>query len=297
VIVSEYVDVKISSSNFNWYKEKGYVFSKNDIIKVKVSDLTHGSSTRIDVKCEVCGVVKTIQVNNYNNQLKKHNFYACQKCNSKKCVLTSIDRYGCSFPFFQNLESIKKTKETLMRKYGVDNISKVDFIRYDRHLLMKENTQDYNNIIQEKYGMNVSKLDWVKDKKKQTTMKNYGVENPTQNSKIFEKAQITGKKIKLHKLGLYYRGTYEKDFLDFCLSNNIEVESGITIKYNYNNKKKVYYSDFYIPIKNLIVEIKSSYYYSKYLELNELKKNETIKTGYNHIFIIDKDYTQFLTMF
>ena len=65
-------------------------------------------------------------------------------------------------------------------------------------------------------------------------------------------------------------------------------------KYLWNSKNKVYHSDFFIPSKNLIVEIKSSYYYEKYSEINEAKRKETLKIGYNHIFIIDKDYTQFL---
>jgi hypothetical protein len=61
-----------------------------------------------------------------------------------------------------------------------------------------------------------------------------------------------------------------------------------------NGKIKVYFSDFFIPEINTVIEIKSSYYYNKYLKLNKIKKNETIKAGYNHLFIIDKDYTQLL---
>lgn len=43
---------------------------------------------------------------------------------------------------------------------------------------------------------------------------------------------------------------------------------------------------------NLIIEIKSNYYYEKYKELNIIKKLETIKQGYMYIIIIDKEYEE-----
>jgi len=52
-------------------------------------------------------------------------------------------------------------------------------------------------------------------------------------------------------------------------------------------------SDFFLPDYNLIVEIKSTYWYNKKLENNIKKHTECIKQGYNHIFIIDKEYDNF----
>ena len=52
-------------------------------------------------------------------------------------------------------------------------------------------------------------------------------------------------------------------------------------------------SDFYIKKLDLICEIKSSYYYNKYLEQNLLKE-EYSKKEHNFIFIVDKDYTKLL---
>ena len=293
MIVSKITKIKISSSNYKWYVEKNYgPFNKGDIIDVDVEDLTHGSSGRVDVQCEKCKSINNIQFNNYNNQLKKHNFYVCQKCNFEKAKKTNKIKYGCISPL-TNADVKEKSKQTMIKKYGVDNISKVDFIREDRSESMKKNTKDYNDIIINKYGCNVSKLDWIKEKKRETTLKHWGVDNPSQNVELFEKSQKSGKKIKLHEIGLWYRGTYEKDFLDYCLVNKIEVKKGPTIKFNYNNKNKYYHSDYFIPEKNLIIEIKSYYYYHKFKELNDIKREETIKNGYNHIFIIDKDYTHF----
>ena len=105
---------------------------------------------------------------------------------------------------------------------------------------------------------------------------------------VFEKNQISSCLLKTHDLtGLKYRGTYEKDFLDYCINNNISIESGMTIKYFFDNKAKVYYPDFYLKSLNLIIEIKSNYIYEKDLQKNLAKQKSCLDQGYNFIFIID----------
>jgi hypothetical protein len=142
----------------------------------------------------------------------------------------------------------------------------------------------------DKYGVdNPSKSEEVKNKKIKTCLINNGVENPSQNADIFERSQKSGKKIKLHECGLMYRGTYEKDFLDFCFLNKINVQKGPTIEYIYNDRKKYYHSDFLLTDTNTICEIKSSYYYYLYLDKN-LEKEKYSKMSYNFLFILDKKY-------
>jgi hypothetical protein len=199
MIVSTKIEVKINSRNFNWYLEKGYgPFKKGDIIIIDSIDLTYGSAYRVDAKCKSCSEIISVKMNNYYHQVKKHNFYVCQKCNFQKVKITNKDRYGeeCALRTEKN---IIQSKEKMLEIYGVDNISKLDDIRNERSLFMKEKTEEYNKIIKEKYGDNVSKLDWIKEKKKNTCIKNWGVENPMQNKEIFEKSQISGKKIKKHE--------------------------------------------------------------------------------------------------
>jgi len=58
-------------------------------------------------------------------------------------------------------------------------------------------------------------------------------------------------------------------------------------------KHKHYYPDFYIPKYNLIIEIKSNYIYNLQKKLNEKKKKETIKAGYNYIILKEKNYEPF----
>ena len=92
--------------------------------------------------------------------------------------------------------------------------------------------------------------------------------------------------------GLFYRGTYELDFIKFCEKNKIIIEKPSKIEYIINNEEHYYFPDFFIPIYNLIIEVKSSYYYKLNENINILKKEYTINSGYNFLFIMDKDYTE-----
>ena len=71
-----------------------------------------------------------------------------------------------------------------------------------------------------------------------------------------------------------------------------DIQRGPSIRYIYNGKNKVYHSDFYIPSKNLVVEIKSSWVLKIDIEVEE-KKKATIANGFNYIMILDKNYKDF----
>jgi len=67
----------------------------------------------------------------------------------------------------------------------------------------------------------------------------------------------------------------------------------VSVKYLYDNKNKIYHSDFFIKEINLIVEIKSDYHYNLNLDKNILKRESCLNNKYDFIFIINKDYTEF----
>ena len=144
-----------------------------------------------------------------------------------------------------------------------------------------------------KYGYKnpIQNID-VLNKSKKTMFLKYGVEYPMQNIELHTKQQKSGYLLKIHdETKLYYRSSYEKDFLDFCIKNNISVEHIHGFKYKFHEKNKIYFPDFYLPKYNLIIEIKSDYYFEKYLEKNLNKKQCIIDFGINFLFIINKNYT------
>ncbi len=51
--------------------------------------------------------------------------------------------------------------------------------------------------------------------------------------------------------------------------------------------------DFFDLKSNTVIEIKSTYTYEVEKEQNEAKKEATLKDGFNFMFVIDKDYTNF----
>ena len=111
---------------------------------------------------------------------------------------------------------------------------------------------------------------------------------------MYEKKILSGFRIKKHECGLNYQGTYEKDFIDFCICNKIIISKPPSFLYEMNGNKKRYYPDFFIEKYNLIIEVKSSYYYELHKEKNELKKQSIIDNGFLYLLILDKNYENLL---
>lgn len=105
-------------------------------------------------------------------------------------------------------------------------------------------------------------------------------------------------KLKFHdNCMIFYRGTYEKHFLDLCYEKNIDISSfDGKLFYYENNKKRRYYPDFYHKKSNTIIEIKSTYTFNYNISKNLLKKDCVLNNGYNFLFIIDKNYEDFLSI-
>lgn len=218
----------------------------------------------------------------------------------EKMKNTNIERYGYTCSMLNN-EVKEKSKNTILNRYGVEYILQNKNIqekyketftnRYDveKPLQNKEIHDKMVNTTLERYGVeNSFQSEEIKEKIKETNLERYGCENPMQNENIFNKMQHNSLSVKLHHCGLYYQGSYEKDFLDI-FSEQAIIEKGKRIKYN---NGKIYYCDFYLPEFNILVEIKSSYYYKKYEEKNINKHKECIKLGYEHLFVIDKNYEE-----
>lgn len=91
---------------------------------------------------------------------------------------------------------------------------------------------------------------------------------------------------------------FEGDFLDHIFNNNIINETDIDFKpthidYTLNSINHKYIPDFYIPKYNIIIEIKSKFTLNNMKDKNNAKRDACISKGFNFMFIIDKDYTEF----
>jgi len=226
---------------------------------------------------------------------------------------TKKEKYGD-----ENYNNLERMKETCLEKYGAENVFQNNNIKEKSKKTKKEKYNDefFTNKIKSKktcldrYGFEsytqtqkhknymksiIFDYDIIQKKYKKTCLEKYGFEYPAQNIDIYTKTQKSQLKIKYYK-NIKYQGTYELDFLILC--DNIGILQKLTkiksLKYTYINKNKIYHPDFFIQELNLIIEIKSEYYYNLYLEKNICKKNSCLDQKYNFIFIIDKKYDEFL---
>jgi len=217
--------------------------------------------------CKTCG--NETEFLNFNDGYKKN---CSQKCKSEKRKQTCFKKYNVEFSW-QSKEFKEKSKQTRKEKYGDENyvnIKKCKETKKERY-----GDENYNNI--EKY---------IK-----TCLKLYGVRNVIQSDEIFKRALKSGFKIKYYKnTNIYYRGSYELDFLDKYLSLFPDIINAPSIKYKLNKNNKIYFPDFYIPSLNLIIEIKSMFWLKHHENLIEAKEKATIANGFNYLMILDKKY-------
>ena len=295
---SKCLSLKIEETCRKRYGKKS--FTETDIFKEK-SAKTCLKKYKVDRYCKTKKCVKQSKKTSINKYGVEH--YSKTNEYKERCKKTSLENYGTEYPFqnedlkkklknillektgfehaLQNPESVEKSKKTSMKRYGVDCYAKTDKYkkRYKKTMLLKTS--------QEK---NLSRI-----KLKKTCLLKYGVENPMQNIEIHEKQQLSAFYIKKYKNDLYYRGTYELDFLN-KFYDKIEISKSKSITYIFENKQRRYHPDFYIKNLNLIVEIKSTYTYKYDIEKNEAKRKAALENGYNFIFIVDKQYDDFMTL-
>ena len=230
---------------------------------------------------------------------------------------TNIKRYGVENPF-QNKEVQAIYKKTMMDKYGCEhNWSKESPLREngfvtnfklygDRHWnnpkLSHSNKLKNGSYIKQaktckntcllKYGKEcVFQVPEIQRKIKNTCLERYGTEYPMQSDILFEKYKVAGYKLKDYTLpsGIIIKVQgYEPLALNeiFKLYSENDVVIGRKnipkINYELDGKSRKYFPDIYIKSINLIVEVKSTYYFKKKKE-ETLVKHETSKlNGFNH---------------
>jgi uncharacterized C2H2 Zn-finger protein len=158
----------------------------------------------------------------------------------------------------------------------------------------KKSREKYVKTMIQRYGVEVpSQNKKISSKILQSMNKKYGGNAPVQNTDIFNKSFKNRIAIYRYKnTNLLYQGSFELDFLE-KFSNKIDILNGPRIKYaSKDGIKRVYYSDFFIPSLNLIVEIKSSFIVTLDKDIRE-KEFAAIKNGYNYILILNKNYNEF----
>jgi hypothetical protein len=212
---------------------------------------------------------------------------------------TWMERYGVENPSYSETVREKRVK-TKLKNFGFINNSQTEEWKHRIYEIWQNRSKEEIDIILEnrritcnlKYGVdNYTQTDEWREKTIETCRIKYGYPSHNQCPIIHDKQQKSGLKTKKYdNTELVYQGTYELDFLE-KYHDRLKIEKINPIQYFLNENSHYYHPDFYLPEYNLIIEVKSSYTYNYDLDKNLAKKEYSIKSGYNFMFIIDKDYT------
>lgn len=172
---------------------------------------------------------------NYHN-LKIRSYSEGAKNSMDKREKTNIERYGTKNVLCKGTEKYHKRNKTVKEKYGVDNVFQIP------ELIEKINSDE---IYLEKYGMGVSEfrknvtskfwnsfeneeekqnfIEKCNNKKRETSMKNYGVEHPRRHKSVSDRMEKT---------------TFEKYGSNFIFQSNYFLNSDDVKEKIKNTKEK-----------------------------------------------------------
>lgn len=193
--------------------------------------------------------------------------------------------------FEKSQEQIQQSrKNTIEKKYGVINAGQIDGIveKINKTKIERYGNTSYNNrdkfkeTCLKKYGSNSYTN---RDKFKDTMIKKYNVEYPSQNRFIRLKAQKTAKNTLSQINNKRFDSKYEALVYDFCLRNNISVETQVPIEYNYKGKKHITFIDF--RIDGLLFECKGGHLLAGIYDYKGVPIKEKLEVYKdNHVILI-----------
>lgn len=146
-----------------------------------------------------------------------------------------------------------------------------------------------------RYGGWHTKFEAYRDKSAATCIEKYGVRHPLQNKKVLEKVWKSQYRLKLFALPsgrvIKLMG-YEPQVLNYLM--NIEgfcedeFEFDLIPIFLYGDKQ-LYFPDFYIPLHNLIIEVKSLWTLKNSLIITKQKQEAVERSNYNYRLIVWDD--------
>lgn len=242
--------------------------------------------------------VKTL-ANKYNNghegsvrKILKENNIALR--NRKECLTTVVYKANKSKGRIKikcdntiqdiiSLYSAGESPTQIGKKYNINHVTV-------KNILIR-------NSIPTRNQSEAARLDTTKKLKEDTNLKNNGVRNPMQQKNIFQKAIMSGYKLKEILIENILFNNLQ-GFEPYCIQYLIDIgyraedicagrhESIPIIKYIKDCKTHVYFPDIYIPKDNLLIEVKSQYTFNYNKAGNILKHRASRSAGFDHNILI-----------
>jgi len=261
---------KMKKTNLEKYGVEYAISSKQAIEKIKQTNLERYGVEYAPLSKEVIDKQQKTNLERYG---------VTSTLQSKETKKKNIEKFGYEIPMHNKQVKDKQIKTSLER-YGVS------------HYSMTEESK--NKVIKtslERFGVsNYTQSDEYKSKSISTCQRKYGVEYPMQHPEILLKSQKSAYKRKeyIWKTGeISMVQGYEPIVLKELEDAGYTYQEVLTapkdmpyIEYIFEDKKHVYFPDFYIPKENRIIEVKSEYTLEKEWDKNQEKFKATKDLGY-----------------
>ena len=190
--------VEITSRNIKYYNKKNYICNIGDIISVNTDTMSKMSHNKVIAICEICETEKELPFSKYNTNKDRQGYYSCNGCSAKKRKATVKEKYGVEnitqVDFIREMnrkwmssdEFKEKSKESLIKHYGVDSYSKTEEFKSNFSIKMRENIR-----IKKENGTYDCPLshDINKELKERGMLEKYGEKYPFNIPEIKEKIQ------------------------------------------------------------------------------------------------------------
>lgn len=179
-------------------------------------------------------------------------------------------------------------QETMMDRYGTmstvstmtDDKKQERSVKISNKLAGKPHSKEHHEkvIAKKKENGKLKHTEATKKKMSASHIANYLSDDPPVTLSISRgRGHKTG-----NYNGLYYRSSYELEFLRQCEEYNIDVESAGTKEWRVSyidpeGKRRQYYPDFYLPKYGLLIEIKPESMLHD--DINQLKFDSMCRTG------------------
>jgi hypothetical protein len=221
----------------------------------------------------------------YNQRMRVNFKCSCGSETSKRFEMLNVYRLPYCEPCSLK-KATDRSKATIMKKYGVENPGQSESIK-----------KKIQNAWSTKYGGHPKTNKDVQEKWSATCLEKYGGHH-NQNKEVQAKSEATSYHYKTYMMPsgnlVKYQG-YEDKALDELVQLYEEEDICIgranipSIDYHIDDKKHVYFPDFYIKSLNKIIEVKSEWTIKLRRGNVEEKALATIKTGYKYEIWIYSD--------
>jgi hypothetical protein len=223
--------------------------------------------------------VSIIKPLSHKNLLGKENEILELYYTDKAPMLYISDTYGCSSDYITKWfksNNLKIRSKDKAKKESANSKVSIDM---------------RNSTVIEKYGS------WENFRKMQSKIffEKYGVENPMQLEEHFHTQQKCAKKLKKTVVDgkeISYQG-FELLAIHKLIEEGYEIADILNGKgevpnfiYHFENKRRRYYPDIFIPKDNRIIEVKSKWTYERELDKNLAKRKAALDGGYKFDFYI-----------